>query len=112
MAVVGGVDQSMGLFTLVQNEGAQRETKYAVPEVRRPLLQDESKDRQVQREPNAQNRQHGRHGQKVLGSPRQRRNRSPACPVGIGHSRRGPVPTQTQLHQLTTVKTYFNSLSE
>jgi hypothetical protein len=73
MAVVGCVDQSMGLFALARNEGAQRETKHPVPKVRRALPQDESKDRQVQREPNAQYRQYGSHGHltilKVFGSP-------------------------------------------
>jgi hypothetical protein len=37
MAVVGCFDQSMRLFTLARNEGAQGETKHPVPEVRRPL---------------------------------------------------------------------------
>jgi hypothetical protein len=127
MAVVGGLDQSMGLFTLVQNEGAQRETKYAVPEVWRPLPQDESKDRQVQREPNAQNRQHGRHGHLTifeglgfpLGSAGTGRRPAPFILRRVARvvtprsaQSKGPVPTHTQLHQLTTVKTYFNSLSE
>jgi hypothetical protein len=58
---VGCFDQSMRLFTLIRNEGTQRETKYPVPEVRRPLPQDESKDRQVQREPNGQYHQYHHH---------------------------------------------------
>ena len=62
MAVVSCLDQSMDLFALARNEGAQRETKHPVPKVRRALPQDESKDRQVQREPNAQYRQYGSHG--------------------------------------------------
>jgi hypothetical protein len=59
---MGCFDKSIRLSTLAQSEGAQRATKHPVPEVRRPLPQDESKNRQVQCEPNAQYRQHGGHG--------------------------------------------------
>ena len=60
------MDQSMRLSTLARRESTQRETKHLVPKVRRPLPQDKSKDRQVQREPNAQYRQHRSHGQLTI----------------------------------------------
>jgi Transposase len=81
IAVMGCLDQRMHLFTPTRDEGAEGETKHTVPEMRRPLPQDESKDRQVQREPNAQNRQHGRHGHLTifegLGYPLAGRNGRP-----------------------------------
>jgi hypothetical protein len=45
------------------------QTKYTAPEVRRPIPKDQSEDRQIRREPNAQYFQYGRHeGLTVLGS--------------------------------------------
>jgi hypothetical protein len=47
--------------TLARHESANGQTKHTVPEVRRPLPKDESADRKIRREPNAQYRQYGLH---------------------------------------------------
>jgi hypothetical protein len=80
MAVVDRFDQSTRLFTLARNEVAQRETKHTVPEVRRPLPQDESEDREVQREPNAGYHQHCFHEHITIFE-------GLGFPFGMGHTR-------------------------
>ena len=49
------------LVTLARHESAKGQTRHTLPKVRRPLPKDESEDRQIRREPNAQYRQYGLH---------------------------------------------------
>jgi hypothetical protein len=49
------------LLTLAQHESTKGQTKHTLPKVRRALPKDESEERQIRREPNAQYLQYGRH---------------------------------------------------
>jgi DNA invertase Pin-like site-specific DNA recombinase len=60
----------MRLLTFDRHESAKGQTKHTLPKVRRPTPKDESEDRQIRREPNAQYRQYGLHECSFCSSPR------------------------------------------
>jgi len=59
----------MRLLTFDRHESAKGQTKHTLPKVRRPTPKDESEDRQIRREPNAQYRQYGLHECSFCSSP-------------------------------------------